>query len=68
MSDTLEQKKITDVLEDFPNRLVLSSLRDKDYLYKKTVIQKINLKGREAYQMECFTDKQVFHENVEQSS
>ncbi len=65
MSDTLEQKKITDVLEDFPNRLVLSSLRDKDYLYKKTVIQKINLKGREAYQMECFTDKQVFHENVE---
>ncbi|MDE6761524.1 MAG: SAM-dependent methyltransferase [Lachnospiraceae bacterium] len=65
MSDTLEQKKITDVLENFPERLVLSSLRDKAYLYKKTVIQKINLKGREAYQMECFTDKQVFHENVE---
>lgn len=43
MSDTLEQKKITDVLEDFPNRLVLSSLRDKDYLYKKTVIQKIKI-------------------------
>lgn len=65
MSDTLEQKKITDVLENFPDRLVLSSLRDKDYLYKKTVIQKICLKGREVYQMERFTDKQVFHENVE---
>lgn len=65
MSDTLEQKKITDVLGNFPDRLVLSSLRDKSHLYKKTVIQKICLKGREVYQIERFTDKQVFHENVE---
>lgn len=64
MLGTDEQNKIADVLEHFPDRFIFSNPADKSYLYKKTVIQKIALKGEEAYQIEQFTDKQVFHENV----
>jgi len=64
MLDTIEQKKIVDVLERQPNRIILSNLADKSHLYKKIVIQKMILKGRMIYQVERFTDKQAFHENV----
>lgn len=65
MLDTVERKQIVDVLREQPNKVVLSNLADKSYRYKKTVIQKIALKGRLVYQLEQFTDKQAFHENVE---
>lgn len=68
MLDTIHQKQITDVLEKFPDKLVLSNRTDKSYMYKKTVIQKLVLKGREAYQIERFTDKQAFHENVDSNT
>lgn len=61
----IERKQIGDVLDRQPNKVVLSNLSDKSYLYKKTVIQKITLKDRMVYQIERFTDKQAFHENVE---
>lgn len=61
----IERKQIEDVLDRQPNKVVLSNLSDKSYLYKKTVIQKITLKDRMIYQIERFTDKQAFHENVE---
>lgn len=65
MLDTVEQKQITDVLAELPDKVVVSNLVDKAYPYKKTVIRKILLKGKEAYQIERFTDRQAFHENVE---
>lgn len=65
MLDIIERKQIEDVLERQPNKVVLSNLSDKSHLYKKTVIQKIALKGKMVYQIERFTDKQAFHENVE---
>lgn len=65
MLTTVDQKRITDVLADLPDKLVLSNLTDKTHLYRKTVIQKIILKGKAAYQIERFTDKQAFHENVD---
>ncbi|MGN0153998.1 MAG: class I SAM-dependent methyltransferase [Lachnospiraceae bacterium] len=65
MLDTIGQKQILDVLLENPDKVILSNLRDKTYLYKKIVIQRIALKGREVYQIERFTEKQAFHENVE---
>ena len=65
MLDSVQMKQIADVLEMKPNKLVLSNLADKAYLYKKTVIQKMILKGKEVYQIERFTEKQAFHEHVE---
>ena len=65
MLGTVERKQILDILTEQPEKVVLSNLADKSHLYKKTVVQKIALKDRLVYQVECFTDKQVFHENVE---
>lgn len=65
MLDMIERKQIEEILEKEPNKVVLSNLSDKSHLYKKTVVQKIALKGRMVYQIERFTDKQAFHENVE---
>lgn len=65
MLNTIEQKQITDVLADLPDKLILSNLADKTHPYKKTVIQKIELKGTECYQITQFTDKQAFHENID---
>lgn len=62
-----DQTKITEALKILPNRIVLSNRTDNTYLYKKTVIQKMQLKGRAAYQIERFTDKQAFHENIEEN-
>lgn len=55
---------ISEVVESKPVKLVFSNKKDKGYKYKKI---RINLKGnsqKEYYQVECFTDKQVFHENI----
>ncbi len=65
MLDTVARKEIADVLDRQPNKLVLSNLADKLHLYKKTVVQKIAVQGRVMYQIERFTEKQAFHENVE---
>lgn len=68
MLDTVEQKQIADVLAELPEKVVLSNLSDKSYLYKKTAIKQITLKGKAVYQIERFTEKQVFHENVEKDT
>lgn len=60
-----EKKQILDVLDKQPDKIILSNPADKTYLYKKIVIQKIVLKGKLVYQIERFTDKQVFHENID---
>lgn len=65
MRNTIEQKQITDVLADLPDKLILSNAADKTHPYKKAVIQKIELKGTERYQITRFTDKQAFHENID---
>lgn len=67
MLENTQQQQISDILLEMPDKLVLSNLADKSHLYKKTVMQKIVLKGKVRYQIERFTDKQAFHENVEMS-
>lgn len=59
-----EQAKIKRVLNSAPDKIVLSNLCDKTYIYKKTVISKIAMKDKMMYQIERFTDKQAFHENI----
>lgn len=65
MLNDIERKGIAKVIEQQPDKIVLSNLADKSHLYKKTVVQKIVLQGKMMYQIERFTDKQAFHENVE---
>jgi SAM-dependent methyltransferase len=62
--DTVSEKQIVEVLEELPDKLVLSNLVDREHLYRKTVIQKMVIKGAQIYQVQRYTEKQVFHENV----
>ena len=65
MLENTDKEKIAALLAKKPEKLVLSNLTDKTHAYKKTVIKKISLKGNMLYQIERFTDKQAFHENLE---
>lgn len=56
---------IDDIVKSEPLRLVFSNKSDKNYDYKKVKINLTKAKDREFYQVEKFTDKQVFHENIE---
>ena len=61
----MDYEQIFDVLSKKPNKIVFSSQADKTYKYRKTVVSKTHIKGKDAYQIESFTDKQAFHENVD---
>lgn len=62
--DASDRERVEQVLRDKPLKVVLSNLRDKTYPYKKTVIHKIIVRNDSVYQIERFTEKQVFHENI----
>lgn len=65
MLENEDQVKIKQVLELMPTKIVLSNSGDKTYTYKKTVIQKYIMNDKTMFQVERFTDKQAFHENIE---
>lgn len=62
MSDGM--KKLQEILKENPHKIILSNRKDKTFSYIKMVIRPIVLKGKQVYQVEKFTEKQVFHENV----
>ena len=64
MLEASEAELIKKVLQRQPDRVVLSNPADKTCIYKKTVVRKMILRGRQVYQAERFTEKQVFHENI----
>lgn len=65
MLETIEEKKIIQILQKIPNKIVLSNIKDRACIYRKVVITKILLKNHIMYQIERFTQKQAFHENIE---
>ena len=58
-------KYISEIISAEPIRIVFSNKSNKEYEYNKVKINYAKIKDREVYQIEKFTDKQVFHENVE---
>ncbi len=61
------KKAISEIVEDSVIKIVISNKLNKDIKYNKIVFElKENNKG-EYYQIEKFTDKQVFHENIKVS-
>lgn len=65
MLDTVEEKMLIKVLESAPDKVVMSSPSSREASYKKYVVNKIERKGTLCYQVEKFTDKQAFHENID---
>ena len=59
------KKIIDDIFIDEIIKVVISNKANKEYEYKKINIQKKENKGKDYYQIEKFTDKQVFHENID---
>ena len=58
-------KTINEICEDEIIKVVISNKKNKEIKYNKVVFQLKEKKGEEYYQIEKFTDKQVFHENIE---
>jgi len=56
---------IEEIAKAKPLRLVFSNKYDKNYDYKKVKVNLVSAKGKDFYQLEKFTDKQVFHENID---
>ena len=62
------KKAVLEVVDAKISRAVISNNKSKDAEYRKIGINlKEDLKGKEFYQIEKFTQKQVFHENIERS-
>lgn len=55
---------IQSVIEFEPTKLVISKPANKDYRFKKIVVER----KKEYYQFARYTQKQVFHENVQLSN
>lgn len=59
-------KSIKEIVNEEIIKVVISNKLNKDVEYNKiNVVLKMNNRGKKYYQIEKFTDKQVFHENIE---
>ena len=59
------KKAVNEIIEEEIIKIVISNKMNKDVKYNKiTFILKEN-KGKQYYQIEKYTDKQVFHENID---
>lgn len=56
---------IRTVFTDRILKAIISNPKSKEYEFKKIVLQLKNIGGIEKYQIEKFSDKQVFHENID---
>ena len=63
MSDL--RKAITDMVSENIVKVVISNKMKSDIQYNKIVFLLKEKKGKEYYQIEKYTDKQVFHENID---
>ena len=62
------KKAINEIIKEEIVKVVISNKSNKENKYNKiSYLLKINNKGKKYYQVEKFTDKQVFHENIEVS-
>ena len=57
-------KVIDEICNDEIIKVVISNKKNKEFKYNKVGIQLKEKNKKEYYQIEKFTDKQVFHENI----
>lgn len=60
-----EMEYIKTIFSERILKAVISNPKHKDGKYKKIEIELKKIGGTEKYQIACYTEKQVFHENVE---
>ena len=59
------RKAIDEIIERTIIKLVISNKMNKDIEYNKIIFTLKENNSKEYYQIEKYTDKQVFHENIE---
>lgn len=59
------KKAINEIIQEEIIKVVISNKENKDVKYNKITFTAKENKGKQYYQIEKFTDKQVFHENIE---
>ncbi len=59
------KKAINEITQEEIIKVVISNKANKDVKYNKITFTAKENKGKQYYQIEKFTDKQVFHENIE---
>lgn len=64
MNKNLFDDKLKAILDEDVSKIVISNPTSKESVYKKIVITKRIIKNTDCYQIERFTDKQAFHENI----
>ncbi|NLZ34104.1 MAG: SAM-dependent methyltransferase [Clostridiales bacterium] len=63
------KKFINQIVQEELIKIVISNKKNKEEKYNKiNILLKINKNGKKYYQVEKFTDKQVFHENIDLES
>ena len=55
---------LNDLLTKPFSKIILSNKKDKSFAYNKAVVAPVQLKGKQAWQMTLYTDKQAFQENL----
>lgn len=60
------EQEIASVLED-AERIIISNRADREYPYRRIEVRRVVVKNRLLYQLSCYTEKQVFQNNIEQT-
>lgn len=59
---------IQDIFKEDLIKAIISNQRNKNQEYKKIIVRKVKLKNEFVYQFEKYTEKQVFHENLDEDA
>lgn len=59
---------IQDIFKEDLIKAIISNQRNKNQEYKKIIVRKVKLKNEFVYQFEKYTQKQVFHENLDEDT
>lgn len=61
------KRKLQEILQESPSRFVISNPKP-DSPVRKVLIRKVQIRGELVYQIEKLTEKQAFHENVNEEA
>lgn len=59
---------IQEIFDEDLIKAIISNQRNKNQEYKKIIVRKVKLKNEFVYQFEKYTQKQVFHENLDEDA
>lgn len=62
------KNQLQDVFKEDLIKAIISNPRNKEQEYRKIIVRKVKIKNNFVYQFEKYTQKQVFHENLDEEA